>query len=204
MEPTTIILIVVILALIAVVGWLLVERRRSKGLQSQFGSEYRRTLDDTGDRRAAEAELEARQKRVAELEIRPLPQAQRDHFARAWREVQARFVDEPELAISQADDLIGEVMQARGYPVADFEQRVADVSVDHAGVVEHYRIAHAIADRTTPGIRDTEELRQAMVHYRALFEDLLEVAPETADGRTSADGRDPTGQAQTRTEARRT
>ena len=111
--------------------------------------------------------------------------------------VRARFVDQPEVAISQADELIGEVMQARGYPVADFDRRVADVSVDHAGVVEHYRTAHAIASEQTAGIRDTEELRQAMVHYRALFEDLLEVEPRADDDRA------PMRQPSTPTAARR-
>jgi hypothetical protein len=184
---TTMVLVVVVLALVAVIGWLLVDRRRSERLRSQFGSEYRRALDDADDRREAEAKLEARRERVAELEIRPLATSARDGFAQAWREVQARFVDEPEAAISQADDLIGEVMQARGYPVADFEQRVADVSVNHASVVEHYRVAHAIANRETAGIGDTEELRQAMVHYRALFEDLLEVGPSAGDPRAATE-----------------
>jgi hypothetical protein len=187
MEPINIVLILVILALVVAVGWLLVERRRSEGLRSQFGSEYRRTIEAKGDRREAEAELQARQKRVAALEIRPLSQSQRDRFAQSWRNVQARFVDEPEASITQADDLIGEVMKARGYPVEDFEQRAADVSVNHANVVEHYRVAHAIAVRKTEGIRDTEELRQAMVHYRALFDDLLEVEPTNGRTPTSAE-----------------
>jgi hypothetical protein len=193
MEPINIVLLLVILLLVAVVGWLLVERRRSEGLRSQFGSEYRRAMEAKGSRREAEAELQARQKRVAGLEISALSQSQRDRFAQSWRDVQARFVDEPEAAIARADDLIGEVMKARGYPVEDFEQRVADVSVDHADVVEHYRVAHAIAVRKTEGIRDTEELRQAMVHYRALFDDLLEVEP--------ADGREPAAAERPRTEA---
>jgi hypothetical protein len=197
MDTPTILLVLVILALVAVVGWLLVARRRSEDLRAQFGTEYRRAVDETGDRREAEAELEARQKRVAELEIRPLSPSQRDQFAQAWSDVQARFVDQPEVAISQADDLIGEVMQARGYPVADFDRRVADVSVDHASVVEHYRAAHEIAAGQTTGIRDTEELRQAMVHYRALFEDLLEVEPSADDDRV------PIRQPSTPTAARR-
>jgi hypothetical protein len=173
MNATTIVLAVVVIVLLAAVGWLLYERRRSDRLRSDFGPEYRRTVTETGDRRAAEAELEQRQRRVEALSIRPLSAAERTRFAEAWRATQARFVDQPETAIADADRLIGEVMQARGYPVADFEQRVADVSVDHPSVVEHYRAAHAIASRTSGIPADTEQLRQAMVHYRALFDDLL-------------------------------
>jgi len=173
MTPT-LLLVLVIVVLLAVVGWLLYERRRSDELRSTFGPEYRRTLDETGDRRAAEAELRERKERVAALDIRPLAPADRDRYAGAWRQVQAEFVDAPGSAITDADRLIGEVMQARGYPVSDFEQRVADVSVDHPAVVEHYRAAHAIASRRNDVTTDTEALRQAMVHYRALFEDLLD------------------------------
>jgi predicted nucleic acid-binding protein len=170
----TILLVVVIVVLLAVVGWLLYERRRSDQLRSEFGPEYKRTVEAAGDRRAAESELRERQQRVEALDIRPLPANEREAYAQQWREVQARFVDEPTGAISDADALIGKVMEARGYPVADFEQRAADVSVGHANVVEHYRAAHEIASRRDDLGTDTEELRQALVHYRALFEDLLE------------------------------
>ena len=173
MTPT-LLLVLVIVVLLAVVGWLLYERRRTDELRSTFGPEYRRTLDETGDRRAAEAELRERKQRVDALDIRPLPPAERDRYAGGWRKVQADFVDAPGSAITEADRLIGEVMQARGYPVSDFEQRVADVSVDHPAVVEHYRAAHAIAERRSDVTTDTEALRQAMVHYRALFDDLLD------------------------------
>jgi FtsZ-interacting cell division protein ZipA len=175
MDTQTIVIIVLVIALVAVVGWILYDRRRSQGLKSRFGPEYRRVVDEADDRRAAESELEARQRRIEKLDIRPLPEAERDRYAAEWKTVQAHFVDEPAAAISEADRLIGDVMEAQGYPVADFDQRAADVSVDHPGVVEHYRAAHAIAtteaepDATTT----TEDLRQAMVHYRALFEDLL-------------------------------
>lgn len=166
-------LVLVIVVLLAVVGWLVYERRRSSELRSTFGSEYQRAVADAGDRRTAEMELRKRQERVQALDIRPLPPADRDRYAREWREVQALFVDEPRKAIDDADDLIGRVMEDRGYPVADFEQRVADISVGHAAVVEHYRAAHAIAERADDPTTDTELLRQAMVHDRALFEDLL-------------------------------
>ncbi len=183
MEPT-ILLVIVAVVVVAVAGWLLMQRRqRSDRLRSTFGPEYKRTVTTAGDRRAAEAELETRQRRVAELDIRPLSAADRDQYATAWRKIQARFVDEPPVAITEADRLIGEVMQARGYPVVDFEQRVADVSVDHGSVVEHYRAAHEIASRRDAITTNTEELRQAMVHYRALFDDLLETPAENPRSR---------------------
>ena len=169
----TLLFAVVIVVLLAVVGWLLYQRRQSSELRSTFGPEYERTVKDTGDRRAAEEELRKRQERVQALEIRPLGDQDRERYAAEWRQVQAHFVDEPKAAIDDADDLIGQVMDARGYPVADFDQRVADVSVEHGAVVEHYRAAHAIAESRDEVDTDTEALRQAMVHYRALFEDLL-------------------------------
>jgi FtsZ-interacting cell division protein ZipA len=187
MDTQTLVIIVLAVALVAVVGWIFYDRRRSAGLKSRFGPEYDRVLDEADDRRTAEAELDARRRRVDELDIRPLPQAERDRYAAEWKTVQARFVDEPAAAISEADRLIGDVMKAQGYPVADFEQRAADVSVDHPAVVEHYRAAHAIA--TTEAEPDaettTEDLRQAMVHYRALFEDLLGMGKAEPEQRTA-------------------
>jgi hypothetical protein len=175
MDTQTLVIVVLAVALVAVVGWILYDRRRSESLKSRFGPEYGRVVDDADDRRAAESELEARQRRVAKLDIQPVPEAERDRYAAEWKTVQAHFVDEPAAAISEADRLIGEVMEAQGYPMADFEQRAADVSVDHPNVVEHYREAHTIATlgAEQDGATDTEDLRQAMVHYRALFEDLL-------------------------------
>jgi predicted nucleic acid-binding protein len=181
----TVLLVVVVVVLLAVVGWLLYERRRSDQLRSDFGPEYKRTVEDRGSRREAEQELRARKERVQALEIRPLAETDRNRYAQAWRQVQAQFVDEPRGSIDQADGLIGQVMEARGYPVADFEQRVADISVDHAAVVEHYRAAHAIAERDDADT-DTESLRQAMVHYRALFEDLLGSSDQTRATRPAA------------------
>jgi hypothetical protein len=169
----TLLLVVVIVVLLAVVGWLLYERRRTAELRSTFGPEYERTVKDTGDRRTAEGELRQRRERVEALEIRPLGGQDRQRYATEWRQVQSLFVDEPKAAVDDADDLIGRVMEARGYPVADFEQRVADISVDHGAVVQHYRAAHAIDERRDEVDTDTEALRQGMVHYRALFEDLL-------------------------------
>jgi predicted nucleic acid-binding protein len=184
-DATTIVLAALVIVLLAVVGWLLYERQRSDRLRSDFGPEYRRTVDQTGDRRAAEAELEQRRRRVAALEIRPLSASDRARYEEAWRRVQTRFVDDPTNTIDDADQLIGEVMEARGYPVADFDQRVADVSVGHPMVVEHYRLAHAIATGDDRSRTDTEQLRQAMVHYRALFQDLVE-GPDRATKPASA------------------
>jgi hypothetical protein len=172
---TTVLLLVLVVVLLAAIGWLLYERRRSSELRATFGPEYQRAVDAAGGRRAAEAELDARRRRVESLQLRPLPASERDRYAAEWREVQARFVDEPGEAIAKADELIRTVMEARGYPVADFDQRVADISVDHPRVVEHYRAAHSIAvEQEGRTGQDTEALRQAMVHYRALFLDLLE------------------------------
>ena len=176
-------LVLVIVVLLAVIGWLLYDRRRSTDLRSTFGPEYERTVKDAGDRRAAEDDLRKRKERVQALEIRSLSDQDRQGYATEWRQIQALFVDEPKAAIDDADDLIGRVMEARGYPVAEFEQRVEDVSVDHATVVEHYRAAHAIAERRDAVTTDTEDLRQALVHYRALFEDLL----GRTDGQTDAE-----------------
>jgi hypothetical protein len=131
-------------------------------------------VDQYGDQRKAEAELAAREKRVRKLEIRPLRPAEHSRFAEAWQKTQARFVDEPSQAVRDADALVKEVMQARGYPVGDFEQRAADVSVDHPNVVLNYRGAHDIVARNNSGNATTEDLRQALVHYRSLFEELLE------------------------------
>ena len=175
-----IVAILVIVAVVALVAWAM-QRRRSDELKRRFGPEYERTVQASHDQREAEAELRARQERVDALEIRPLAPEARDKYTERWREVQAMFVDDPGTAVDEADKLIGEVMRARGYPVGDFEQRAADVSVNHPQVVDHYRTAHAIALKRQSGEGATEQLRQAFVHYRALFADLLETP--NRDGR---------------------
>ncbi len=144
----------------------------------RFGPEYERALSEHGDRRRAEAVLEKRAERIQHLEIRRLPREQRDLFLDRWRATQTKFVDDPRGAVTEADRLVGEVMSARGYPVADFEQQAADLSVEHPMVVENYRAAHEIAVRHERGQASTEDLRQAMVYYRRLFEDLLEARTE--------------------------
>jgi hypothetical protein len=169
-------LIVVIAALVilAVAGWVFVQQRRRTHLRKQFGPEYERALADAGDRRSAERELARREARVRSLEIRPLAPDQRARFLESWRRVQADFVDAPSQAIEEADRLVTRLMETLGYPVADFEQRAADVSVDHPVVVDNYRAARELAIESRRGVVSTESQRQAMVHYRALFEDLLE------------------------------
>lgn len=148
--------------------------RRSKSLKTRFGSEYERVVAETGAKGKAESELAERAKRVRKLEIRPLAAGQAETFTRSWTATQSAFVDDPKRAISEADALIGELMAARGYPVTDFEQRAADLSVDHGELVHNYRAAHQVALQHDRGEGGTEDLRQAMIHYRALFEDLIE------------------------------
>jgi hypothetical protein len=166
--------VLVALLLIGAIVWITMNRMRSQKLRQRFGPEYDRTIREEGSIRKAEAALEARARRVAKLDIRPLSPADADRFDSAWRAVQARFVDDPRGAVTEADRLVGELMAARGYPVGEFEQRVADISVDHPDVVVNYRAAREIAVLHAEGKANTEDLRQAMVHYRALFRDLLE------------------------------
>ena len=148
-------------------------RRRSRVLADKFGPEYERTVEAAG-RAKAEAELAARAKRVEHFQIRALTPAERDRYTELWRVAQQHFVDNPHMSVAEADQLVAEVMRARGYPMSDFEQRAADISVDHPHLVTNYRAAHAIAAKSAGLKAGTEDLRQAMVHYRALFEDLLE------------------------------
>ena len=174
-----VILIVAILAAlgVALLMWNSIQRRRRKALRTRFGHEYDHAVEIYGGPRPAEQELAAREKRVKTFNIRPLTPEQHQRFSTSWKEVQARFVDNPTMAVTQADSLVKEVMVARGYPMGDFEQRSADISVDHPNVVEHYRAAQDIAESNRHGQASTEDLRQAFMHYRVLFEDLLEVAP---------------------------
>jgi hypothetical protein len=176
-SPVVIVLVIALLAAIGVAVWLYLQKRRSDGLRTSFGSEYDRAREEHPNQRSAERELTERKERVEQLRIRALSPEERDRFAERWRSAQAQFVDDPAGATRAADALVAEVMQARGYPVGDFEQRAADVSVDHPRVVEHFRAAHAIARRhdrhNAHGDADSEDLRQAFVDYRALFDDLL-------------------------------
>jgi FtsZ-interacting cell division protein ZipA len=175
LSQETVQLVVGLIALLVLVGlgamWM--RKRRTEALRSRFGTEYDRLEKRTGDPRKAEDLLAAREKRVAAFTIRSLPNEQRDAFVASWRDVQAQFVDDPKGAVAKADTLLGQVMAARGYPMADFAQRAADLSVDHSEVVTNYRTAHDIALRHERGEAGTEDLRQAMIHYRALFDDLV-------------------------------
>ena len=164
--------------------------RRSRSLQDQFGREYDRTVDKAGGRREAERELAERQKRHDELELKPLSQDARERYLQQWQVTQGRFVDDPTGAVSEADDLVQRVMRDRGYPVDDFEQRAADISVEHPELVEKYRTANGIARASERGEASTEDLRHSVRHYRALFVELLEVG----DGAEDASTRDREGE----------
>ncbi len=173
MSTITIVVIVIVVVAIAVAAFVFFQKERTKRLKTQFGPEYDRLVDSRGNQRKAEEELVDRQKRVEKLHIRELNRAEVERFSESWRSVQARFVDTPREAVAEADRLVREVMTTRGYSMGDFEQRAADISVDHPRVVENYRAAHDIAARDAAAKANTEDLRQAMVHYRALFDDLL-------------------------------
>jgi len=169
--------IVIAALVIAVAGgfaWAFTQQQRRRRIRERFGPEYDRALREAGTPQKADALLEARARRVQKLKLRSLSPEQRDTFAREWQRVQAMFVDDPDEAVAAADRLVSEVMAARGYPLDDFETRAADLSVDHPRVVDNYRTARNLADRRRRGEAGTEELRQAVVNYRALFEDLLD------------------------------
>lgn len=175
-----VVIAIVALVVIGVLVWFAMNKQRSGQLREVFGPEYDRTVEESEDRRAAESELLERRKRVEEFDIRPLDPAERTRFASRWIAVQSRFVDDPKSALGEADELVTEVMSERGYPMNDFDQRAADVSVDHPRVVEDYRAAHGISERVGSNDATTEDMRQALVHYRALFSELLEER-ETSD-----------------------
>ena len=165
----------VLVALIAMAAWFAYQRKQSHRLERQFGAEYTRTVDELGNRNKAEAELLQREKRVEKLHIVPLTPDDAARFNQTWKGLQTRFVDDPKVAVAQADRAVRELMQRRGYPMGDFDRRAADISVDHPAVVENYRCAQDIAQRDLRGEANTEDLRRALVHYRALFNELLEV-----------------------------
>lgn len=165
---------VVVIVAAGISVWYSIRKRRTHRLRAQFGgAEYARAVKEGGSQRKAEAVLDERADRVEALHIRPLALGDRARFVESWGRVQARFVDGPGGAITEADQLLGDVMSARGYPVSDFEQRAADISVDYPLVLANYRAAHGIAGRQTRGQASTEDLRQAMLHYRTLFEELV-------------------------------
>lgn len=185
----TVLIVIVIIAVIALVAVALLSGRRkqTERMQEKFGPEYDRTVDEAGNRREAEKDLRERTERVEQLQLTPLASDARQEYAQRWRQTQEQFVDSPETAVSEADRLVAEVMQARGYPAGSFEQQVRDVSVEHSTVVDEYRAAHDMSLRNDEGAADTEELREAMVHYRALFAELLEKGSESSE-RSNAQG----------------
>jgi len=176
-DPKYIMLAGVVILVIAVLAWLFVQKRRNTtaGLRQKFGPEYERAVQQQGSERKAEARLAGRQQRVEKLNIRDLDPMERERFSKQWESIQSRFVDSPRGAVAQADDLVSSLMKTRGYPVSDFDQRADDISVDHPRVVENYRSAHEIALRVGQSGASTEDLRTAMIHYRSLFAELVQV-----------------------------
>jgi len=190
-----IIVAVIVVVLGAIVFYL--QRRRTEKLRRHFGPEYDRAIAEGGDRRRAEARLEERTERVKKFHLRPLTPEDRARYSEQWDRVQAHFVDAPAGAVAEADQLLGDLMATCGYPMGDFEQRAADISVEHPIVTQNYRAAHEIAVRQAKAQASTEDLRRAMIHYRALFEDLVSQPKETtvverkpviAAGRADYDG----------------
>jgi hypothetical protein len=175
MDWPIVMLLVGVIVAIGVAGWLYTQRRCSHQLRGRFGSEYDRAVEEEGNRRKAEKLLKEREQRVEMLRLRPLAVEDQDRFLKEWQSIQGRFVDDPKTAVTDADWLVHRVMRARGYPIGDFEQEAADVSVDHPEVVNHYRAAHEIAIRAREDQgTTTETLRQGLMYYRLLFEELLE------------------------------
>jgi hypothetical protein len=183
MSTATFILLVIAILAIAFGTWMYLQRERTRKLRNRFGPEYDRALTEHGGARRAEAILEEREKRVSKMHIRSLSAQERERFSAEWKKVQEGFVDDPRLAISLADRLVGEALVARGYVLGEFEQRAADISVDHPEVCNNYRAAHEIALRDERGQANTEDLRKAMQYYRLLFEGILE---HNAGGREDA------------------
>ena len=185
-----ILIVLVVVAVAAMVTTATMRQRRTSALRDRFGPEYDRTLESRSDQRAAESELRDRQRRRAELEIKPLAEASRIRYVEEWRTVQEHFVDQPGEAVSQADTLLHQVMAERGYPMGDFAAQSDLISVDHPAVVENYRVAHGIRDRMDTGQVNTEELREALLRYRSLFDDMLRAdqGDEARTGGTQTDG----------------
>jgi hypothetical protein len=171
---TFLIIAVAVLIALAVLAWYLMRERRSSRLRSRFGPEYDHTVREIGSRPEAEEALARRERRVERIHVHSLSRGEHDRFAQDWHDVQSRFVDDPPGSIEDADRLVSDVMRARGYPMSDFERRAEDLSVDHPHVISNYRAAHRIALQHEKGKASTEDLRQALVYYRDLFDDLLE------------------------------
>ena len=174
MTTTATVIIIAAVVVVAIAAFVYLRQQRSRNLRAHFGPEYEHAVREYGSSSKAEDMLVARQKRIEKLTIRTLPPEEQERFTHRWLEVQSQFVDDPSLSVAQADQLVSDVMRTRGYPMEDFDRRAEDLSVDHPAVVRNYRAAHAIALRRERGEASTEDLRQALVHYRELFDDLLE------------------------------
>ena len=172
---------IAVVVVIAAAAWQWSVRRRTDRLRGRFGSEYDRAVESADSRGEAEAELAAREERHEQFELRPLSGSARDRYVERWRVVQAQFVDDPRDAVAAADGVIQSVMRDRGYPVDDFDQRASDLSVDHADVVEHYREGHSLATQSPGDDDSTDDLRRAMQHYRALFDELVDTSGDEGD-----------------------
>lgn len=177
-----IVIIAAIVIVVALIVWAVARKRRTDELRERFGPEYDRALNHEGGRREAESDLREREKRHEALDIQPLNPDTADRYRLEWRDVQAKFVDAPEDSLRRADGLITEVMQRRGYPMSDFEQRSADLSVDHGQTVQDYRAAHAVSMQSSRGQATTEDLREAMVHYRSLFDEMVGAGASQSTG----------------------
>jgi hypothetical protein len=176
--------IVIALVVLAGIAYF-IKNQRSQKLRSRFGPEYTRAVEETGNKDKAEAKLQKLADRVERFKLKPLSPEARANFSSSWQRIQSRFVDDPKGALTEADNLIQEIMVARGYPTSDFEQRAADISVDHPLVVEHYRAGHEISLRHAQGRASTEDMRQAMIHYRTLFSELTGEPENTAQARVA-------------------
>ena len=174
MSTSALVIAIIVAIAVIVVAFLIIRVQRSQKLKARFGPEYQRAVEESGGRLRAEAKLANLEKRVKGYEIKPLSPEARTNFVMNWHKVQSRFVDDPRGALAEADKLIRSIMAARGYPVTDFEQQAADISVDHPLVVENYRAGHEISLRHAEGRASTEDMRQAMIHYRTLFTELAE------------------------------
>jgi hypothetical protein len=177
MNTALLVVIIAVIVVAAIGAFVYLQKRRTETLRSRFGPEYEHAVHELGDRTRAEKALERRAERTEKYHIRPLNREEQNHFSDDWRHAQARFVDDPRLAVREADHLVCEVMRVRGYPMADFDRRAEDLSVDHPHVIRNYRAAHDIAVAEQEGRATTEDLRQAMVYYRELFDQLLETLP---------------------------
>lgn len=186
--PTIVAIVVIAIIVVAIAVVFTIKSRRSQRLRNRFGPEYSRAIEETGSKTQAEAKLEKLERRVDRFDLKPLTPVVRANFVAAWQKIQARFVDDPNISVTEADKLIQEIMAARGYPVTDFDQSAADISVNHPLIVENYRAGHDIAREHAKGRASTEDLRQAMIHYRTLFAELAG-EPELTRSKTARAGR---------------